>query len=162
MTLNEMLIIQTMKIIESMDFVLYVADWVEDEDEYWDDYRWQKVLKLEDTQQANLWGIEWDQFLNLSQALSRMDTYMNDYYYRDLEETYDIYFDWYDDLMKIKDYPKELDYELFVCKFYLSEKIYKMLEQITPEMVDELIDKMDKDWDNTWNKQDYKDLKMYL
>ena len=151
MTLNEMLIVETMKIMESMDFILYVEE-----------VDWKKVLKLEDTQQANLWWIECDEFDNLSQALSRMDTYMNDYYYRDLDETYDIYFDWYDDLMKIKDYPKEIDYELFVCKFYLSEKIYKMLEQITPEMVEELNNKLEKDWDTYRNKQDYNDLKKFL
>ena len=151
MTLNEMLIVETMKIMESMDFILYVEE-----------VDWKKVLKLEDTQQANLWWIECDEFDNLSQALSRMDTYMNDYYYRDLDETYDIYFDWYDDLKKIKDYPKEIDYELFVCKFYLSEKIYKMLEQITPEMVEELNNKLEKDWDTYRNKQDYNDLKKFL
>ena len=151
MTLNEMLIVETMKIMESMDFILYVEE-----------VDWKKVLKLEDIQQANLWWIECDEFDNLSQALSRMDTYMNDYYYRDLDETYDIYFDWYDDLMKIKDYPEEIDYELFVFKFYLSEKIYKMLEQITPEMVEELNNKLEKDWDTYRNKQDYNDLKKFL
>ena len=160
MALNEMLIVEVMKILEYMEFELYTSDWFEDENEYWDDFRWQKVLMLKDIQWGNLWNIENAQFKNLSEVLSRMDVYINDYFYNDLDEYFDIRFDWYDDLMKIEN--DECDYELFVCKFYLSEKIYKMLEQITPEMVEELQNKLKEDWDTYWVKQDYNYLKMFL
>lgn len=41
---------------------------------------------LEDRQGANLGGIEGDVFVNAEQIIDRMNVYINDYFYRDLEE----------------------------------------------------------------------------
>lgn len=138
-------------IANTYEFRIYIDDWSDRSNElFGENYSWLKVFKLEDYQSWNLWWIENDEFLNLSEVLDRLEVYYNDYILEDLLDQW-ITWDSYEDLMKIR--KKGYDYELTICKFTWSDNITNELKKIEP-----------KDFENFEYdpKYDYKKIKRYF
>ena len=103
------------KIVNQMDFDIYVGENKTDKE---------KVFGLTDLQGGNLANIENGTFSSFGDILDRLENYIDDYYYRSLEERED-------DGEKIF----KNDFDKIVTSFIESETVLETLEEITPEAV---------------------------